>query len=139
MTIVSDFLGLAMTFFRFAIVGCIGFLIDVSAFLCLSLFFSPVVARALAFWLAVTSNWFCNRYFTFHCAREKAAVLQWGQFQLSALLGFIPNWGCYWWLLQHADWAVQKPVLALIPGVVAAMCVNYSLSRYWVFSAKRGE
>ncbi|MCW8357508.1 GtrA family protein [Marinomonas pontica] len=87
------------TFIRFALVGGIGFLVDLASMLLLSIWLPHIAARALAFWVAATSNWWWNRTMTFRHTtspnNKKAAALQWMQFIGGSLIAFIPNWGCY--------------------------------------------
>ncbi|MGJ8646704.1 MAG: GtrA family protein [Marinomonas colpomeniae] len=132
---------------RFAMVGAIGFLVDLSSMLLFSLWLSHTTARGLAFWVAASSNWWLNRHFTFACptnnkeSNKKAAVLQWMQFIGSSMLAFIPNWGCYVLLLTlqplvpNPTISLLWPYLAMIPGVLIGMIANYLLARFWVFSS----
>ncbi|MGB1239331.1 MAG: GtrA family protein [Pseudomonadales bacterium] len=122
-----------MSLLRFALVGCIGFIIDVLVFICCSFFLPVLLARGVAFWLAASSNWWCNRHFTFGASRKKKG-LECGQYLCASILGFVPNWGLYAYLQQASAWAVQHPVLALVPGILVAMLLNYVLARCWVFA-----
>ena len=130
------------TFFRFAIVGGVGFLVDLSSMLLLSMWIAPLLARAMAFWVAASSNWWWNRVITFKKAEQdnkKAAVLQWLQFLGGSVVAFVPNWGCYLILMSHppatpnATLILLWPYLAMIPGVAIGMMLNYVFSRFWVF------
>ncbi|MCW4631510.1 MULTISPECIES: GtrA family protein [Marinomonas] len=130
------------TFFRFAIVGGVGFLVDLSSMLLLSMWIAPLLARAMAFWVAASSNWWWNRVITFKKAEQdnkKAAVLQWLQFLGGSVVAFVPNWGCYLILMSHPPATPNTtlillwPYLAMIPGVAIGMMLNYVFSRFWVF------
>ncbi|BDX03135.1 hypothetical protein MACH16_18830 [Marinomonas pontica] len=132
------------TFIRFALVGGIGFLVDLASMLLLSIWLPHIAARALAFWVAATSNWWWNRTMTFRHTtspnNKKAAVLQWMQFIGGSLIAFIPNWGCYLALMAQppafSDSTLDQlwPYMAMVPGVLIGMILNYLLSRFWVFS-----
>jgi dolichol-phosphate mannosyltransferase len=133
------------TFIRFAIVGGVGFLVDLTSMLLLSIWLPHLFARGIAFWIAASSNWWWNRHITFIDAQKikhkKAAVLQWMQFLGSSVVAFIPNWGCYLFLLAHPP-AISSPTfillwpyLAMAPGVLAGMMLNYIFSRFWIFSS----
>lgn len=121
-------------FIRFAVVGGVGFIVDSISLVLLNQLFPLVLARGVAFWVAASSNWYLNRHFTFlNGATARPAVAQWGQFLFASCIGFVPNWGCYWWLVTNTEWAELHPVLAMVPGIGLGMCVNYALSKYWVF------
>jgi len=133
------------TFVRFAIVGGVGFLVDLASMLLLSIWLPHLVARGVAFWIAASSNWWWNRHITFidvqQTKHKKAAVLQWMQFLGSSLVAFVPNWGCYLFLLEHPPtihhpmFMTLWPYLAMVPGVLLGMLLNYGFSRFWIFSS----
>ncbi|MGO2513019.1 GtrA family protein [Marinomonas polaris] len=135
------------TFVRFAIVGGAGFLVDLASMLLLSIWLPHLVARGFAFWVAASSNWWWNRTITFTDPKQektsdskKAAALQWMQFLGSSVIAFVPNWGCYLILMSqplatsNSTLTLLWPYLAMIPGILIGMMLNYVFSRYWVFS-----
>ncbi|PSU13197.1 GtrA family protein [Photobacterium gaetbulicola] len=131
-------------FLKFAVVGAGGFLVDVIATYTLSRFVAVELARAIAFWIAASSNWWFNRHFTFDQALSRPSVQQWLQFLSASCVGFLPNWGCYWLLMNTGleqattslipiDSAMWWPYLAMVPGILLGMGVNFILSDRWVF------
>lgn len=131
-------------FLKFAIVGGCGFLVDVAATYMLSQFVIIEVARGFAFWITASTNWLLNRLFTFEGALQVHPVKQWMQFLAASSVGFLPNWICYWILLNSSveqatssvmsvDVAIWWPYLAMIPGILLGMLVNFTLSERWVF------
>ncbi|MEH6443548.1 MAG: GtrA family protein [Oceanospirillaceae bacterium] len=125
---------------RFACVGSIGFCVDALSLVLLAVYLPLPIARALSFWIAASSNWWLNRNFTFkhtskqHCDKKKrASCRQWLLFLCVSCIGFIPNWLCYVLLIEHFIWAEQMPVIAIIPGILLSMFLNYTLSKCWVF------
>ena len=132
------------TFVRFALVGGIGFLVDLTCMVLLSFWLPHLLARAIAFWVAASSNWWWNRTITFTNNKaldtnKKTAVLQWLQFIGGSLIAFIPNWGCYVLLMSQPpildnSISVLWPYLAMIPGVLIGMMLNYAFSRFWIFT-----
>lgn len=127
-------------FVKFGLVGFLGFLVDASVFWFASHWLPYPSARALSFWAAVTSNWWFNRIFTFKEADHYGKKhQQWGKFFLASVIGFIPNWGIFVWLI----WMVEPyatlannsffPYVAMVPGILAGMLINFSLSKWWVF------
>jgi len=134
-------------FLRFAGVGSIGFVIDATTMFILSFYIAAVPARGLAFWVAASANWWLNRQFTFAAQESGKPVRQWGRFIVASCIGFIPNWGCYWILMQVVDIKilfsefesaehliqVLWPFVAMVPGILLGMLTNYRLADSWVF------
>lgn len=142
---------------RFACVGSIGFLVDVATMFFLSFYIAAIPARGIAFWTAASSNWWLNRKITFNAADKAKPMRQWGYFLATSCIGFIPNWGCYWLLMQFVDteqlsaWLTNQsaelsylliktfpieitwPFISMIPGVLLGMLTNYLLADRWVF------
>lgn len=129
---------------RFALVGGAGFLIDSVTMLLLYGPLPPSLARAVAIWTAASSNWYCNRRWTFsgRCDAQKAR--QYRQFLVSSAISFVPNWGISLQILLLPRPAVfelldkfANPLwilFAMAPGVLAGMLINYWLSDRWVFA-----
>jgi putative flippase GtrA len=131
------------TFLRFAIVGGFGFLVDLTSMALLSIWLPHLAARGIAFWVAASSNWWWNRSITFREAKQshtnkKAAALQFMQFLGGSVVAFIPNWGCYLILMSqppaNMTLALLWPYLAMAPGILVGLVLNYAFSRFWVFS-----
>ena len=129
---------------RFALVGAAAFLIDgVTLWLLYGLLPLPL-ARAIAFWVAASSNWYCNRRWTFTSRPAMPKARQYRQFLLSSPIAFVPNWAITLMMLSLPQPAVLErlgaltnPVwilLAMAPGVLAGMLINYRLSDRWVFA-----
>lgn len=131
-------------FLKFAVVGCGGFVVDISVTFILSQFMLAEVARGAAFWVAASSNWWLNRQFTFSSAQRRQPLKQWLHFLSASSIGFVPNWGCYWILINSdlertassllsVDLSAWWPYGAMIPGILLGMVVNFILSSRWVF------
>jgi len=142
-----------MKLLKFAGVGSIGFAVDAAVMFILSFYIAPLSARALAFWIAASSNWWLNRQFTFKGNDTTRPLQQWRRFIIVSCIGFIPNWGCYWLLMQIVDINLLSsffienysnpnlgyllltswPFVAMVPGVLLGMLSNYRLADSWVF------
>ena len=96
-----------------------------------------LTARALAFWPAVTSNWFLNRVMTFKTRARDFAARQWLKFATVSALGFGVNWGAYAALTSGLDWFDRNRLLALLIGVLAGTAWNFVVSDLFVFRRKR--
>lgn len=130
--------------YKFGFVGVIGFIVDVTVMAVLSSFLPVIPARSGAFWAAASSTWWCNRRFTFKESDRRDPLTQWLKFLVSACVGFIPNWGSYWLLIEWgrgeritqlvgSDAAFLWPYVAMIPGILLGMVANFILASCWVF------
>jgi len=147
-----------MKLLKFAGVGSIGFIVDAAVMFALSFHILPMPARALAFWVAASSNWWLNRQFTFKHHDTTRPLQQWRRFLTVSCIGFIPNWGCYGVLMQIVDinllsaFLIESdanpnlvslntmawPFVAMVPGVLLGMLSNYLLAERWVFREVAG-
>ncbi|MDG2375029.1 MAG: GtrA family protein [Woeseiaceae bacterium] len=120
-------------FFRFAVVGTIGFVIDAGVLLyVLSLDFDFYSARAISFLCAVTCTWLLNRVFTFR-DRNEDLVGQWVRFASVNLIGGLINYGIYAVLVWQLAIVQTWPMLGVAAGSIAGMFINFALSRRYVF------
>lgn len=121
---------------KFAFVGGIGFIVDFSSMFLLSTVFPLFPARLLAFFIALNSNWLLNRNFTFRnqaMQRSTSLIQQWTKFVISSCLGAVPNLVCYWGIIHIFNPAGITAIVAIIPGILLGMIVNFLLADKWVF------
>jgi len=124
-------------YIKFACVGGIGFIVDLSAMIILSTLLPLFIARLLAFLFAVNSNWLLNRNFTFKKQQSEnntGLIQEWGKFLCSSCFGAIPNLVCYWLLITCLSLSGNAAILAIIPGVILGVIINYLLADRWVFA-----
>lgn len=123
---------------QFCAVGGVGLLWDLLFYYGLQLLgLGHLTARALAFWPAVTSNWFLNRVMTFKTRERDFAARQWMKFAVVSALGFAINWGAYAALTSGLDWFDRHRLLALLLGVLAGTAWNFVVSDLFVYRRKR--
>src|SRR6185312_12992445 len=68
-------------FVMFGMVGLVGFVLDTGTVYGLRRALGLYVAGAVAYFVAATGTWFCNRFWTFrHAARADSWHLQWRRF-----------------------------------------------------------
>lgn len=135
--------------FLFGLVGAAGFVVDVTAMALLSQWLTMPSARAGAFWVAASSNWWLNRQLTFKQQKTENRTKEWLKFLTSSCFGFIPNWGCYALLIQklnffvsffeglglnHSLFISSIPYLLMVPGILLGMIINFNFADKWVFS-----
>ena len=138
-------------FFRFAVVGIIGAVVDFGTFNILTNFagFSAVWASVISFIAAIISNFTWNRYWTYPDSRSKPLGRQLIQFSTVSIVGL---------LIRTPIIAVLVPLfnriftgldflpvgfitaeflannLALTVGVIVVMFWNFFINRYWTYS-----
>lgn len=136
-------------FFRFAIVGVIGAVIDFGMMNLLTQAFnaSLVLAGTISFISAVFSNFIWNRYWTYPESRSRPIMKQLGMFFAVNIAGMairIPILhflepllqpffnGAGWSLPVDADFLAKNFTLAFAVGVV--MLWNFFINRYWTYN-----
>lgn len=137
-------------FFRFAVVGIIGAVVDFGIFNLLTNIagFTAVWASVISFIAAIISNFTWNRYWTYPDSRSKPLGRQLFQFSLVSMLGL---------LIRTPIIALLEPLLnriftgldflpigfitaeflannlALAVAVIVVMFWNFFINRYWTY------
>lgn len=142
-------------FFRFAIVGAIGSVIDFGVFNLLSslLNFSALWSSVISFILAVISNFVWNRLWTFPETRNSPVLKQLTQFSIVSLAGlairtplfaflekqFVPL--AETWIPNILTPRIVGHNVALASVILVVMLWNYFVNRFWTFKnpSKRNE
>ena len=122
-------------FFRFAIVGTIGFLVDalVLTFLLSATGFGFYLGRLISFLIAATVTWGLNRRFTFRDRRPHGKVKQWMRFVVVNSGGGLINYGAYSMLILTFEIARAWPVMGVAAGSIAGLAFNFTVSKFLVF------
>lgn len=120
---------------RFAAVGVVGFFVDAGVLMAARalLGMDLYTARALSYIAAATSTWAMNRTFTFKEHASAAWLKEWARFFAANLVGGGVNLGVYAALVKYVPLVYQHPVLGVAAGSLSGMCVNFVLSRVYVF------
>jgi putative flippase GtrA len=126
---------LARQFISFAIVGTVGFVVDVGILsLCLQARLGYYLGRLVSFLTVATLTWYGNRIYTFrHAARDQPGGRQWMRFVAAMSTGGAVNYGVYSALIAGAELFRAHPALAVAAGSIAGLAVNFSASRRLVF------
>jgi putative flippase GtrA len=137
-------------FFKFALVGTLGAVVDFGVFNILSsiLRVSPVPASVISFCAAVSSNFLWNRYWTYPDSRSKPVGKQIVQFTLVNVAGLAirtplfailePILGQEFRLLHAEKFGLAPEFLghnlALAIAVGTVMLWNFFANRYWTYN-----
>ena len=126
---------LAVQFFKFGIIGAMGFGVDYGFFhLGLDVFgFGRYGGALFSFPFAVTATWFGNRQFTFRGTHKGRASAQWARFFMACAIGLVLNRGTYSLMIAAFPLVYQYPVLGLLGGTAAAMFFNFFAAKRLVF------
>lgn len=126
-------LGRAAKPVMFGVVGLTGVVVDLTAFTLLLETLPFGGARAVAIWLAMTSNFWLNRRITFSYARRESLVRQYGLFVISCLAGALVNWAVSMEVRSSSGIFAEVPLLSAVCGVGAGALVNYLLAERIAF------
>lgn len=123
-----------MELFQFILVGGCGLIVDLLFFGALLLLGTPhLIARGIAFWPAVTFNWFFNRIMTFKARPLTPPLKQWSKYAVSSGIGFLLNWGTYALLTTHIKFFETYLILALFVGVLVGTVFNFLMANTVIF------
>ncbi|MBN3808175.1 GtrA family protein [Paraburkholderia sp. Ac-20347] len=122
-------------FFRFAIAGTIGFLVDAGVlYLALKCGTGPYVGRVISFLCAAFVTWQINRRTTFRGSKQHAWMTEWLRYLAAMSLGGICNYGAYAVALKTLPPGAFAPLLAVAAGSIVGMFVNFAFAKWWVFA-----
>lgn len=122
-------------FARFAVVGTIGFCVDVAVlYLCLRGFGLGVYsARLVSYFSAATATWYLNRRITFVGFERTKPFRQWLRFVSVNGFGGLVNYGVYGVIVTFGTALSLAPFLGVAAGSIAGLAFNFAASRIFVF------
>lgn len=134
----------AERFFKFLVVGTIGFVVDFGTLTLLKEVFDfrTLVANTISFTAAVVSNFIWNRYWTYPDSRDKRIVSQLGQFAMVSIIGLAINNTLVLLLEQPFNLLLADTVLGPERGYIPAKMIatvvvlfwNFFINRYWTYN-----
>ncbi|WP_211462181.1 GtrA family protein [Collimonas silvisoli] len=123
-------------FIRFAIVGAIGFAVDVGVlYLNLHLGMGYFIGRAISFLCAVWVTWKINRQFTFISSGEGSDFKEMLRYLAAMLFGGLINYLAYLIVVMQVRNLPFLPFFAVAIGSVSGMMFNYFTAKSWVFKS----
>jgi putative flippase GtrA len=123
-------------FWRFSAIGGLGFAVDggVLTLLVNGLGFGPYGARLFSFAGAVTVTWLLNRSITFADGQSASRGREYARYVGVQLVGGASNLAVYAACLAMWQFLARWPIIALAFGALIGLCVNFTLSRFLVFT-----
>jgi putative flippase GtrA len=146
-------------FLKFATVGTLGAVIDLGlSFILLITLFNPLIqiqyltAATVSFVVAVMSNFFWNRYWTYPDSRSRSIQQQLVQFALVSISGwtgrtiwisfakpffekFAANLAIqYNFPIDDVNAALIGGMIAILLGIFVVMIWNFFVNRYWTYN-----
>ena len=126
-------------FFRFAVVGATGFVIDASVLTLLvnGFGYGHYFSRAISFSLAVTFTWLFNRRWVFDAGAPSGS--EYSGYFVVQLIGAAINLGIYVLVIETVPPLAAVPVVPLACGASIALVTNFLLARRFVFKKLAGS
>jgi dolichol-phosphate mannosyltransferase len=123
----------------FGMVGASGTLVDLTmVFLSVEFLSLPFrAARVVGFLFAVTSNFILNRACTFPNGKRKRMFSQYAAFMAVSVTGFFINWLVSISLHESVAFFNTHYLAAAFAGIVSGMTINFTGSKFLVFSGKQ--
>jgi putative flippase GtrA len=124
-------------FFRFAIAGIAGFIVDAGLlWLMLWIGLGYFAGRAVSFLVAVWVTWQLNRQFTFSDKQCESVWREWWRYLTAMLAGGCVNYATYSIVVLNLPPRVFVPYIGVAAGSLAGLAVNFASARWWVFHRK---
>lgn len=126
----------AQQFFKFGIVGGVGFVVDAGSLTLLTSYggLDPVTARVISmFVLGMTTTWLLNRSFTFRDQRGGSVLTEYLRFAGANAIGNSLNFGIHAALVETLPLFHAYPVLGAVVGTAVGLVFNFTSSKYFVF------
>ena len=119
-------------FARFAVIGSVGFFVDVGVlYLLLGAGFDLYTARVFSFIAAASFTWMGNRVFTFRTGpvQSRRLTTEWFLYLAAMSFGGLVNYGVYALLVTVLPPFRAHPWLAVAGGTGAGMLINFLVAR----------
>lgn len=134
---------------KFALVGGVGFVVDVALFTTLRvtvlaperLHEGPLIAKVISTLAAIAANWLGNRYWTFGPHRSTRSGAEALEFLAVSLLGLLVAVGCLWvshYLLGYTS-ALADNLSSNVVGLLLGSILRFALYRHWVYAPSRRD
>lgn len=126
-------------FFRFALVGVAGFVVDASTLYLAMQYLGAghYSGRIISYLAAATSTWALNRHYTFRAHQDSNPFREWLKFLTANAVGGLVNYSTYAALVASTALVATWPVIGIGAGSIAGLLMNFTLSRRLVFTSNK--
>ncbi len=124
---------LSSRFFRFGLVGVIGFIIDSSVLYAALPLLGRYGGKLMSLLVAATTAWMLNRTITFRGVMHGSLVRQWALYLMANSAGASLNYGAFAILTALVPLCFHHPILPQAAGALCGMGANFTLSKRIVF------
>jgi putative flippase GtrA len=136
-----------MQFARYSVVGLIGAGVDFGTYTLMTrvIGIPPLPANMTSVFLAIISNYFFNKYWTFESLKSEAGVIlsEGARFFIVSLANYTVQQLVFVGLLTYASLDLlvgsYEDFLAKVIAIVIAWFSNYFFNKYWTFRAQLGQ
>jgi dolichol-phosphate mannosyltransferase len=121
-------------FIQFGAIGAAGTAVNIVALILLmaaGMLDQAAVAAAIG--VAMTHNFFLNRWITFSYAKHISMFRQYRKFVATCLLGAVINYSITVWLWDNVAFFAEWKPAAVVVGVLGGMFFNFFGSKLWIF------
>lgn len=124
-------------FFRFLVVGGVGFCVDGGLLTVLvKSGWGIVSSRSLSFLSAVTCTWLLNRLWTFELNRCIGVRREYATYIATHIIGALINLAVFFALIQMYPLLQDTPLIPLAFGAAVSLVFNYTASKKYVFKGE---
>jgi len=123
----------------FCVAGAIGFIVDAASLFALVYGTTLTVwqARAVAFVPAVLVTWLFNRSITFRARTRPRLPSEMILYAMTQVMGAVFNYSVFCFVLAKHPLFIRVPIVPLILGSLAGLCLNFTISNVIVYSKAR--
>ena len=115
-------------FFKFSLIGGLGFFVDTMIFYMANSMFTELSSRILSFSMAVLFTYVFNRLYTFK-VKTNINIVEFFKYYLNMIFGGIVNIGTFFVVIRFSDIGRDYPFCGIALGSVAGLCINFLTSK----------
>lgn len=126
-------------FFKFAVVGVVGTIVDFSFYSILTRGFGLyyIYATAISVFLAILNNFLLNKYWTFKKGGSGRAKIEYLKFLIVSLINYFLNIGITYYIVEYTQaetiFGTGEDFFAKAVAIAIVLFSNYFGNKFWTF------